>query len=177
MNYKVGKSSKSDLKEATSEATMGLKSPKLILFFSDVEHFEVYSEIMKDKFKDTIIIGSTTFAGFCRDGAYKDTLIVMGIENGIECYADVLEEVDRYPLKYVDRVTECINKFQDTSNTVCFEISTALISCEELVLSTLNSALEEKKIPLFGDQQVTAVKQKKRWFLLMVQYITTHVLL
>lgn len=150
MNYKVGKSSKSDLKEAVSEATTGLKSPKLILFFSDVEHFEGYVEKMKDKFKNSIILGSTTFAGFCKDGSYKDILLVMGIEDGIECYADVLEEVDRYPLKYVDRVTECINKFHDISNTVCFEISTALISCEELVLSALNSALEEKKIPLFG---------------------------
>jgi hypothetical protein len=74
----------------------------------------------------------------------------MGIEDGIECYANILEEVNTYPLKYVDRVTECVNKFSNTSNTVCFEISTALISCEELVLSTLNSVLEEKKIPLFG---------------------------
>jgi hypothetical protein len=150
MNYKVGKSSKGDLNEAIAEATMGLESPKLILFFSNVEHFEVYTEKMKDKFANSIVIGATTFAGFCRDGAYKDALMVMGIEDGIECYADVLEEVDRYPLKYVDRVTDCVNKFHDTSNTVCFEISTALISCEELVLSTLNSVLEEKKIPLFG---------------------------
>lgn len=150
MNYKVGNSSKSDLKEAIAEATMGLISPKLILFFSDVEHFEGYTEKIKDKFQNSIIIGSTTFAGFCKDGAYKDTLLVMGIEDGIECYADILEEVNRYPLKYVDRVTECINKFHDISNTVCFEISTALISCEELVLSTLNSVLEKKKIPLFG---------------------------
>ena len=150
MNYKVGKSSKSDLNEAISEATMGLKSPKLILFFSDVKNFEVYAEKMKDKFKNSITIGSTTFAGFCKDGAYKDTLLVMGIEDGIECYADVLEEVDKYPLKYVDRVTECVNKFHNTTNTVCFEISTALISCEELVLSTLNSVLSKKNISLFG---------------------------
>ncbi len=150
MNYKVGRSSKSDLKEAISEATMGLKSPKLILFFSDVEHFEGYAERMKDNFNDSVIVGSTTFAGFCKDGTYKDTLIVMGVEDGIECYADILEEVDRYPLKYVDRVTECTNKFHDISNTVCFEISTALISCEELVLSALNSVLQIKKIPLFG---------------------------
>lgn len=74
----------------------------------------------------------------------------MGVEDGIECYADVLEEVDRYPIKYVDRVINCVNKFHDVSNTVCFEISTALINCEELVLSTLSSVLEEKKIPLFG---------------------------
>lgn len=150
MKYKVGKSAKSDLKDAISEATNGLVSPKLILFFSDVKHFEEYTKLIKDKFTNSIILGSTTFAGFCKDGAYKDSLLVMGIEDGIECYADVLEEVDKYPLKYVDRITNCVNKFHNTSNTVCFEISTALISCEELVLSTLNSVLAEKNIPLFG---------------------------
>lgn len=150
MNYQVGKSSKADLKEAVSEATRSLQLPRLILFFSDVEHFEGYSKEISSKFKNSIILGSTTFAGFCKDGAYKDSLLVMGIEDGIECYAGILEEVNKYPLKYVDRVTECVNKFKDTTNTVCFEISTALISCEELVLSTLNSVLEGKGIPLFG---------------------------
>lgn len=150
MNYKVGKSSKINLEEAVSEATQGLVSPKLILFFSDVKNFENYNHKIKDKFKNSIILGATTFAGFCRAGAYKDSLLVMGIEDGIECYADILEEADRYPLKYVDRVINCVNKFKDTSNTVCFEISSALISCEELVLSTLNSVLDKKDIPLFG---------------------------
>ncbi|GFP76192.1 FIST signal transduction protein [Clostridium fungisolvens] len=150
MNFKVGKSSKNNLDEAVLESISGLKSPKLILFFSGVEHFEEFSKKISDRFKDSIIIGSTTFAGFCKEGAYKDSLLVMGIEDGIECYADILEEVDRYPLKYVDRVTQCVSKFKDTTNTVCFQISTALISCEELVLSTLNSVLKEKDIPLFG---------------------------
>lgn len=150
MKYKVGKSSKINLDEAIFDATNGITSPKLILFFSGVTHFEEYTKKIKDKFKDSIVLGATTFAGFCKDGAYKESLIVMGVEDGIECYADVLEEVDRYPIKYVDRVINCVNKFHDVSNTVCFEISTALISCEELVLSTLSSVLEEKKIPLFG---------------------------
>ncbi|WP_069999022.1 FIST signal transduction protein [Cellulosilyticum sp. I15G10I2] len=150
MNYKIGRSSKSDFKAAVAEATTGFRLPKLILFFSDVEHFEGYTKAMGEQFKDSIILGSSTFAGFCKEGAYKSGLIALGIEEGIECYADVLEEVDRYPLKYVDRVTECISKFRDTSNTVCFEISSALISCEELVLSTLNAVLTKKNIPLFG---------------------------
>lgn len=150
MKYKIGKSFKNNLKEAVTEAASELTSPKLVLFFSDVEHFEGYNEIIKEKFKNSIILGSTTFAGFCKDGAYKNALLLLGIEEGIECYGNVLLEVDRYPLKYVDRVTECVNKFSDTSNTVCFEISTALISCEELVLSTLNSVLEKKDIQLFG---------------------------
>ncbi|MDF2614133.1 MAG: hypothetical protein K0S71_1919 [Clostridia bacterium] len=150
MNYKIGKSSKSDLQQAVSEATAEFISPKLILFFSDVEHFEKYSEAIKNKFSHSIIIGSSSFAGFCKDGAYKSALLAMGIEEGIECYADVLEEVDRYPLKYIDRINKCVDKFRDTTNTVCFEISSALISCEELVLSTLNSVLAKKNIPLFG---------------------------
>lgn len=150
MKFSVGKSSKCDFKEAVSEATAGLVSPKLLLFFSDVEHFEGYNEEIKGLFKNSIILGSTTFAGFCKDGAYKDSLLVMGIEEGIECYADVLEDANRYPLKYVDRVKQCVQKFSDTKNTICFEMSTALISCEELVLSTINSVLEDRGIPLFG---------------------------
>ena len=150
MNYKIGRSAKDNLVEAVEDAVRGLVTPKLILYFSEARNFEEYTKILKSKFPNSIVIGATTFAGFCRDGSYKDTLLVMGIEDGIECYGDVLEEVNRCPLKYVDRVTSCIDKFRDTTNTVCFEISTALISCEELVLSTLNSALEEKKIPLFG---------------------------
>jgi len=150
MNYKVGKSSNNNLKEAVSEATAGLNSPKLILFFTDINNFEEYTALLKEKFTTSIIIGASTYAGFCKDGAYKNSLLIMGIEDGIECYADVLEEVNRYPIKYVDRIKDSVNKFKENSNTVCFEISTGLIGCEELVLSTFNSVLEGKKIPLFG---------------------------
>lgn len=150
MDYRIGKSSKRDTKDSVAEATAGLKNPKLVLFFSGVAEFEEYSKEIKVLFPNSIIIGSTTFVGLCKSGAYKDTLMVLGIESGIECYGDVLEEVDKYPLKYVERVQNCVNKFNGYSNTVCFEISTALISSEELILSTLNSVLMEKKIPLFG---------------------------
>lgn len=150
MNYKVGKSSNNDLKEAIAEATKEFDSPKLILYFADIDHFEEYSPLLQEKFCNSIVMGASTYAGFCKDGAYKNSLLVWGIEEGIECYADVLEEVDRYPLKYVDRITNCINQFKEVTNTVCFEISTGLIGCEELVLSTFNSVLEQKEIPLFG---------------------------
>lgn len=150
MNYKVGKSSNNDVNEAIVEATSGFKSPKLIMFYSNIKHFKEYSVLLGERFTNSIVMGATTFTGFCKDGAYKDALLVMGIEDGIECYADLLEEVDRYPVKYVDRISNCMSKFQDHSNTVCFEISTGLIGCEELVLSTFESVLESKKIPLFG---------------------------
>ena len=150
MDYKIGRSSKSDSKQAVTEAAAGLNKPKLVLFFSGVDRFEDYTREMKLAFPDSIVMGATTFVGLCKEGAYKDTLMVLGIEEGIECYGDVLEEVDKYPLKYVDRVEACVGKFDNYANTVCLEFSAALISSEELILSTLNSVLMKKKIPLFG---------------------------
>lgn len=150
MKYIIGKSSRSDINEAIAEASNDLVSPKLILFLSDIEHFEHYSTALKEKFSKSIILGTTSFAGFCKEGAYKNTLLLLGIEEGIECYGNVLEEVERYPIKYVDRIKDCVNQFHNTQNTACFQISTGLIGCEELVLSTFNSVLENKKIPLFG---------------------------
>ncbi len=150
MDYKIGKSSNLNLEEAVSEATASFQSPKLILFFADIDYFEGFTALISKKFNNSIVLGSSTYAGFCKDGAFKNSLLVMGFEAGIECYGNVLEEVDRYPLKYVDRISDCIENFQDTTNTVCFEISSGLIGCEELVLSTFSSVLESKEIPLFG---------------------------
>ena len=150
MKYKIAKSSKTDINLAIHEATSELKNPKLILFFSGVDEFQDYAREIKKQFPEAITMGATTFAAFCKDGAFKDTLLVLGFEDGIKCEAGVLEEVDKYPLKYVDRVEKLAANFHNPQNTVCLEFSSALISCEELVLSTLNSVLAKKKIPVFG---------------------------
>lgn len=150
MKYVIGKSAKKDVELAVKEATSQIKNPKLILFFSGVEEFDGYAKKIKEHFPSSITMGASTFAAFSKEGAFKETLMVLGIEEGIECEADLLEEVDRYPLKYVSRVERCLNKFNNHDNLLCLEITTALISSEELVLSTLNSVLSKKNIPLFG---------------------------
>jgi len=150
MNYKIGKSSNKNTKLAVKEATEGLKTPKLILFYSGVDEFQEYAREMKISYPDAITMGATTFAAFCKDGAFKDTLLVFGIEDGIQCAANILEDANKYALKYVERVETCSEKFNKPENTMCLEFCSALISCEELVLSTLNSVLAKRKIPVFG---------------------------
>ena len=150
MNYKIARSSNKNIMSAIYETTSDLKNPKLILFFSGVDQFAEIACEMKRTFPDAITMGATTFAAFCKEGAYKDTLLVLGFEEGIKCEANVLEEVDRYALKYVDRVEKAASQFRKPENTMCLEFSSALISCEELVLSTLSSVLAKKQIPIFG---------------------------
>ncbi len=150
MDYKIGKSSNKDVESAIDEATAGLISPKLIIFLSGIENFEKYTVQLKEKFKDTLIMGATTFAALCRDGAFKNTLLVLGINSGIECYGDILEDADRFPIKDVEKISAAVGKLHGYENTVCFELCNGYISCEEIVLSTLKAVLSEVNIPIFG---------------------------
>ena len=150
MDYKIARSNNTDINKAIEEATSQLKNPTLILFFSGVDEFEQYAGEIKKKYPDAITMGATTFAAFCKEGSYKDTLMVLGFEDGIRCEARLLEDVDKYALKYYERVKKIASNFNNPENTMCLEFSSALISCEELVLSTLNSVLSNKKIPVFG---------------------------
>jgi len=36
-------------------------------------------------------------------------------------HKDVIEEIDKYPVKYIQRVQNWISKLNDTENTVCLE--------------------------------------------------------
>ncbi|MGD9475703.1 MAG: FIST signal transduction protein [Eubacteriaceae bacterium] len=150
MKYQIGLSKNSLPELAVAEAVKNLKSPKLILFFSGVDKFEEYAKSIHHYFPEAISMGATTFAAFCRDGAYKETLMMIGFEDGIRCEAGILEDADKYPLKNVNRVEKIAQNFKRAENTVCLEFSSALIRCEELVLSTLNSVLAKKKIAVFG---------------------------
>lgn len=150
MNYKIGKSKSNEPKTAVQEATSQLSKPKLVLFFSGVDKFSDYTREIKDRFPDATTMGATTFAAFCKNGAFKDTLMVLGFEDGIRCEAGILKDADQYPLKYIKQVEQCAREFHKPENTICLEFSSGLIRCEELVLSTINSVLEKKKIPVFG---------------------------
>lgn len=150
MKYKMGRSTHQDVQQSINEAIGELKHPKLILFFSSVRNFDAYTIGIKEKFPNCLVIGSTTFASFCKEGISKEGILVLGIEEGIECYGDVLEEVDQYPIKYVPRIEACVESIGTSTNTMCLTFTTGLISCEELVLSTLNSVLNPRQIPIFG---------------------------
>lgn len=150
IKYKIASSKNQDINIAIQEATSELKSPKLILFFSGVNEFQAIATEIKKRFPDAITMGATTFAAFCKEGAYKDTLMVIGFEEGIRCEAEVLEDAHIYPLKHIERVENTAKHFNKPENTICLEFSSALISCEELVLTTLNSVMEKKGVSIFG---------------------------
>lgn len=150
MKYHIGRSKNSQTELCVSEATKDFRSPKLILYFSPTDKFQAYTQLLQEKYPDSICMGATTIASICKDGAFTTDLLAVGIEDGIHCSADVLEDADTYPIKYVDRVIKCAKQSNSRSNSICLEFTTALRRAEESVLSTLNSALQDYDIPVFG---------------------------
>lgn len=150
MKYSIGKSTASQPSARVEEVTRSFQSPKLIIYFSPVENFKEYTEMIHAKFPDSVCIGSTSKTMLTKENADANALLAVGIESGITCSAGVIENVDKYPIKSVETVKKCVRELGTTSNTVCFELTTALLCAEESVLSTLNSVLLERNIPVFG---------------------------
>lgn len=150
MEYNIGSSRNRNPEQCVNEVTARFKNPKLIIFFSPVEGFEEYTTLIHNRFPNSICMGATTIAAFSKDGADKQGMKAMSFESGITCAADVIEDVDKYPIKYVERVKRCADKVKNTKNTICLEFSTGLLCAEESVLSTLNTILLDKKIPVIG---------------------------
>lgn len=150
MKYAIGHSSKAEIPECVTEATRNLTHPKLIIFISEVSKFEAYSKELNQRYRDCIIMGTTSYLSMSKAGVSKKDLLVLGIEEGIECYGDVITEIGQYPIKSYKRIEQCMNHFSNTKNCVCFELTAAFHCGEESVLSTLNSVLRKKEIPVFG---------------------------
>ena len=79
MDYKIGHSSDADAARAVEEACAGLRAPKFIWFASGVEAFEAYTQEIYARFPQSTVMGTTTVAAFCKEGALTDTLLVLGI--------------------------------------------------------------------------------------------------
>ncbi|MCR5624966.1 MAG: FIST C-terminal domain-containing protein [Lachnospiraceae bacterium] len=151
MNYHIGSSHvSSDIRATVGEACAGFNDPKLILFWSPVDHFEEYAREIKQRFPRSISMGATCIMSINNKGASKNELLCVGIESGITCAADVLDEVDRFPIKYSDRVEKCVKEVGNNRNTLCLEFTSAFLCAEESVLATLNSVLLPRGIPVVG---------------------------
>lgn len=150
MKYHIGRGKSPQAETCVNEATGSFQNPKLILYYSPADRFGEYTQLLHSKFPNSICMGATTIVSIGKDGASKTGLMAVGIEQGITCSAGVLEDADTYPIKYVDRVENCVKQLGVKSNSICLEFTTALKCAEESVLSTLNSVLLDYNIPVFG---------------------------
>lgn len=147
---KIGRGMSNKLETALAEATKDFMHPKLIIYYTSKDRFEEFSKLLYNKFPNSILIGSSAYKEICKEGLTSGALLAMSFEEGIECFGGVLEDIDKYPIKYIQRVQNSISNLKDTANAVCLEFCVGTTNSEEKVLSTINSLLHVYNIPLLG---------------------------
>ncbi|WPC39410.1 FIST N-terminal domain-containing protein [Clostridium sp. JS66] len=145
---KVGRGMSDDLEIALDEATKDFVNPKLIIYYTSKSRFEQFSKLLYNKFPNYVIIGIYVYEEICKYGLTNGALLAMSFEEGIECFAGVIEDIDKYPVKYIQKVQDCISKLGAVSNTICLEFCVGTTNSEKKVLSTINSLLHVYDIPL-----------------------------
>ena len=131
------------------EAAQG-RVPILIILLSGIESFALISKKLNDKYKGACIIGSTTNVTYGSKGDSEEGVNIVAVFKGVQCFSGVLLDVKSYPSRYIDNITNAVDKLKDYENVVCFQFTTAFSNCEELVQDTYRSALLSKNIPIFG---------------------------
>lgn len=150
MKYSIGISSSNNPEQSIAEVTEKFENPSFIIYFAQVDMFEDVTKLLKAKYPDCVCMGCSVIVAFSKEGAAKEGMKAIAFESGMTVSANVLEEVSKYPIKYVDRVKKCVEEIGTSENTFCLEFTTAFFCAEESVMSTLNSVLLEKDIPIFG---------------------------
>lgn len=147
---KIGRGMSEDLETSLQEAIKEFVNPKLIIYYTSKDKFTEFSKRLHDKFPNAVLIGASAYKEICKEGLTSGALLAMSFEDGIECFGGVIEDIDKYPVKYIQRVQNNISSLSSTENTVCLEFCVGTTNSEEKVLSTINSLLHVYNIPLLG---------------------------
>ncbi len=128
------------------------RAPKLIVFSSDYENFDLYTELLHRHFPDAQVIGTTSFLEHSSSGIGENGLSALAVYDGIECSSGVILEIRRRPAKYLNTIRSAFTRLSaGPQKDICaLEFMTAYGKCEEIVLDTFREAIGNRFFPLFG---------------------------
>lgn len=142
MRQFFGKSQSGDLAEAVN----GLDNPQFIMLMSSNAQFETHVKTLEKRYPGIPSIGCI---GRCYDTAMVEEGVgIIAFLDGVTATANVLEQVSTMPIRYIRRLEEDVRKVGGAGeDTVCIDFCAGNDAC---VLTTINTVLKQKKIPLVG---------------------------
>ncbi len=128
------------------EALRGLHTPQFIMLLSNNGQFEKHVQALEQRFPGVPSIG-------CIGMSYQNRIVENGVGivafyDGVNAAANVLEHVSTMPVKYIQRLEADMKKVGGSGeDVVCIDFCAGNDAC---VLSTVNTALRKRSIPLVG---------------------------
>lgn len=124
MKQYFGMSQNGDLKEAAR----GIRTPQLIMLFSNGEQFEAHVRQLEELFPGVPSIG-------CIGMSYGSRIVEKGVgvlsfSEGVSAAANVLEEVSAMPVKYIERLEQDVKSVGGSQeNTICIDFCAGNDAC------------------------------------------------
>ena len=143
------------------EAENGDAEPLFVVFTSDYESHAYYAKMLADKFTSAQIIGCSASHILTKEGVLHVGLSIILIYSGIEVYSGIIDDIKKNPMKSCGYISSILDSFSSYDNLICFEMTSAFLNCEELVMDTFRNVLSPLKIPVFGCTAGTARMEKK----------------
>ncbi len=142
----VGTSLNSNIEDAISEATKGLKKADLLILLAPFKMAEKAAELLSEKYPGTPMIG-TTSASYAK-GETSDSMITIIGFAGVSVATGIISDIRKTPVTYVYEYENTLNSVEASpDNTICLEFT---CGSEEKVIATINSVLRRYDIPLAG---------------------------
>ena len=139
-----------------AEALQKVRTPQFLFLMSTADKLEAHVKELYERYPDVPQIGCVG-TGYGNRQWAENGVSVVSFEDGVEAVANVLEQADECPVRYIKRLEDDMRRIgADAKNTVCIDICTGN---DAVVVTTLHAALEERGISLIGgtgDAAVTA---------------------
>ena len=127
--------------------------PVLITFSSDYDNFRLYTDLFREKFPDSHIIGTSSRTNYCSAGHGETGLAALAVYEGIRCEGGVLADADRCPIRHISearRAIEALGEPDENGRMLCLAYTSVSGNREELSTDTLRAAAGNRNIPLAG---------------------------
>lgn len=142
MRQFFGASQRGNLREAVS----GLRNPEFLMLMSNKDQFDAHVRELEQLYPGVPSIG-------CIGMSYSTRMVEHGVsvvafQNGVKAAANVLLHASTMPVQYIDRVRRAMTDVEASrQNTICIDFCSGN---DASVVTTLNSALKSRGIPLIG---------------------------
>ena len=147
MKTVIGNSKKSDASAAVNEAASNIQNPNLLVYITPYETLTEIAKLINDKFPGVPSIGTSGISYFETEASDKE-LVIMAFGSDCEAQVGALRYLSSAPLYDIGGLKKAISKVSPgNEDTVCLEFCT---NDEERLVSSMNAALEERKVPLVG---------------------------
>ncbi len=125
------------------------ESPKMILFFSYEMQMKELAELLEQSFPTSVTMGVYAYQFMNGRILQKGvTFFVFEREDELQVEPGLILNASSCPVRSIGEIEEAVERIQPgEEDTLCVEFTTA---GEEMVVTTLNAAFDERKIPLIG---------------------------